>query len=273
VTESGQQADRDAPPGADSTTPSPSARSVPQLNVRVVTLFPELFETFSSTSLVGRAVRTGAMKLTTSQLREFGLGAHRSVDDTPYGGGSGMVLRVDCVVNAIEAARNVLDDEARVVLLTPQGSPFTQHTAQRWAALRNLILVCGRYEGFDERTRSFVDEEASLGDFVMTGGEVAAMAMVEAVVRLLPGVLGNEGSLNEESFSSAQQGGLEYPHYTRPAEFRGMGVPEVLKQGDHAEIARWRRELAQARTEERRPDLALSAGTGIEPGAAQEGKQ
>jgi len=270
VTDSGNDPNQDTPTAGDGAA---SGSSAPQLNVRVVTLFPELFETFGTTSLVGRAARTSVLRLTTSQLREFGLGVHRSVDDTPYGGGSGMVLRVDCVVNAIEAARNELGATAHVVLLTPQGSPFTQRTAQRWATLSNLILVCGRYEGFDERTRSFVDEEASLGDFVMTGGEVAAMAMVEAVVRLLPGVLGNEGSLSEESFSATQQGGLEYPQYTRPAEFRGMGVPEVLKQGDHAKIASWRQQLAQTRTRERRPDLALSMADGGGQRAAEEVKQ
>ncbi len=224
------------------------------MRVNVVTLFPELFEEFSRTSLVGRAVSAGLLELNTEPLRQHGVGKHLNVDDTPYGGGSGMVLRVDCVVSAIESARQTTP-KAHVVLLSPQGQRFRQSTAQRWAALDALVLVCGRYEGFDERVRQFVDEEASLGDFVLTGGEVAAMAMIEATVRLRPGVLGNEESPHEESFSPAQEGGLEYPQYTRPAEYRGLGVPELLKSGDHGKIAQWRREQARDRTLERRPDL------------------
>jgi tRNA (guanine37-N1)-methyltransferase len=142
------------------------------------------------------------------------------------------------------------------VLLSPQGAPFTQRTAERWAQTDGWMLICGRYEGFDERVRSFVDEEASLGDFVLTGGEIAAMAMIEATIRLRPGVLGNETSATEESFSQAQAGGLEYPQFTRPAEFRGLEVPELLKQGDHGKIAAWRDGQAHARTQVRRPDLA-----------------
>ncbi len=226
------------------------------LSVTVITLFPELFDTFGKTSLVGRAVSAGLLSLATEPLRQHGLGRHLNVDDTPYGGGSGMVLRVDCVVSAIEAARQ-RHDGARVVLLSPQGQTFRQATANRWSQLDSLVLVCGRYEGFDERVRDFVDEEASLGDFVMTGGEVAAMAMIEATIRLRPGVLGNQESSCEESFSVAQQGGLEYPQYTRPAAFRGLGVPEVLTSGDHEKVATWRSEQASRRTKERRPDLTL----------------
>jgi tRNA (guanine37-N1)-methyltransferase len=225
------------------------------LEVCVVTLFPELFATFCETSLVGRAISEGRLRFTTDALRDHGIGRHLSVDDTPYGGGSGMVLRVDCVVSAIERARQALSANARTVLLTPQGVPFKQPTAHRWAEEQALIFVCGRYEGFDERVRGFVDEEASLGDFVLTGGEVAAMAMLEATVRLVPGVLGNERSSDEESFSPAQADGLEYPHYTRPAEFRGLGVPEVLTSGDHRRIAAWREQQAIERTLTRRPDL------------------
>lgn len=231
------------------------------LRVVVISLFPELFETFARTSIVGRAVTQGAFELGVEPLREHGLGRHRSVDDTPYGGGSGMVLRVDCVVGAIESAKRGMP-AARTVLLSPQGQPFTQATAERWAQQPELLLVCGRYEGFDERVRQFVDEEASLGDFVLAGGELAAMAMLEASVRLIPGVLGNECSSLEESFSAAQQGGLEYPQYTRPAEFRGREVPEVLKSGDHEKIARWRAERAGERTAARRPDLHRKAGSG-----------
>lgn len=226
------------------------------LHFTVVTLFGELFETFAKTSLVGRAVDNGLLGVSTYDLRKHGLGKHLAVDDTPYGGGSGMVLRVDCLVAAMDAATLAHGKPLRRVLLTPQGQPFTQRTAERWAQTDGWMLVCGRYEGFDERVRSFVDEEASLGDFVLTGGEIAAMAMIEATIRLRPGVLGNETSATEESFSPAQSGGLEYPQYTRPAEFRGHEVPELLKQGDHGKIAAWRRDQATSRTSVRRPDLA-----------------
>jgi tRNA (guanine37-N1)-methyltransferase len=227
------------------------------MRVDVVTLFPELFGSFLETSLVGRAVETGKLVVRLEDLRPYGIGRHKSVDDTPYGGGSGMVMRVDCIVDALEAldAREADGGKAHRVLLTPQGHRLDQRRVVSLAARPAIALVCGRYEGFDERVRSFVDEEISLGDFVMTGGEVAAMAIVEATVRLVPGVLGNEESAIEESHSAATGGILEYPQYTRPAEFRGMKVPEVLVGGHHAQIARWRSEQALARTAERRPDL------------------
>ncbi len=229
------------------------------MRLSVVTLFPELFEPFLATSMVGRAA-TGPMEVELTNLREFGLGKHRSVDDTPYGGGSGMVLRVEPVVAALEsidakAAAAGLPPAHRV-LLSPQGKRFGQAKAHEIAKREHVALVCGRYEGFDERVRSFVQEELSLGDFVMTGGEVAAMAVIEATSRLLPGVLGNEESSYAESFSPALDGGLEYPQYTRPAEFRGMTVPEVLASGHHGQIETWRREQVAARTHLRRPDLA-----------------
>lgn len=222
----------------------------------ILTLFPELFDTFLSTSLVGRAVTNGQLDVFREPLRNHGLGAHRSVDDTPYGGGAGMVLRVDCLVNGMEAIEAAIGPCHRV-LLTPQGTPFTQRVAERWAALPSLLFVCGRYEGYDERVRSFVHEEASLGDFVLTGAEVAVMAMLETCVRLLPGVLGNQDSAREESFSREQQGGLEYPQYTRPNEFRGVEVPAVLKTGHHDKVRLWRQEQSRARTQVRRPDLLL----------------
>ena len=223
----------------------------------VVTLFPEIFGGFLATSFVGRALEGGQMSLRTRSPRDFGLGKHRSVDDTPYGGGSGMVMRVDVLVATMES----LDADApggvraRRVLLTPQGRVLDQAGVEAVAGRDAVMLVCGRYEGFDERIRSHVDEEVSLGDFVMTGGEVAAMAIVDACSRLLPGVLGNEASTIDESHSPATGGLLEYAHYTRPAEFRGVRVPEILAGGNHAEIARWRRDQATARTKERRPDL------------------
>lgn len=230
------------------------------MRAEIVTLFPELFDTFTKTSFVGRAVERGILDVRFQSPREFGLGKHQSVDDTPYGGGSGMVMRVDVLVSAFEAldARAASENlpRARRVLLTPQGTRFDQRIAARLAQEPALMLICGRYEGFDERIRSFVDEEISLGDFVMTGGEVAAMAIIEATVRLLPGVLGNEASTHEESHAPATGGMLEYPQYTRPVEFRGQRVPEVLQSGHHAQIEKWRREQSRERTRTRRPDLA-----------------
>jgi len=228
------------------------------VRVDIVTLFPELFETFLKTSFVGKATLNGQLETRLRSPRDFGLGKHRSVDDTPYGGGSGMVMRVDVIVACLEALDAEAAQEgkprARRILLTPQGRPFVQATATALSAEPALVLICGRYEGFDERVRSFVDEELSLGDFVMTGGEVAAMAVVEATVRLLPGVLGNEESTHEESHGEG--GLLEYPHYTRPAEFRGLAVPEILSSGNHAKVAAWRAEQSVERTRTRRPDLA-----------------
>jgi len=227
------------------------------LRVDVVTLFPELFATFRTTSLVGRAVTEGILELHCENLRDYGTGKHRSVDDTPYGGGSGMVLRVDVMAACLDALDAKDERPAHRILLTPQGAPLHQRTAERLSALPRLVLISGRYEGFDERVRGLVHEEISLGDFVMTGGEVCAMAIVEATVRLLPGVLGNEASSREESH--AEDGLLEYPQYTRPAEFRGEKVPDMLSSGNHAKIAAWRKEQALARTRVRRPDLVARA--------------
>jgi tRNA (guanine37-N1)-methyltransferase len=227
------------------------------MRVDVVTLFPELFEPFLKTSFVGRGLVGGQLEVRLRSPRDFGLGRHKSVDDTPYGGGSGMVMRVDVLVACMEALDAEAEGEgkprARRILLTPQGRPFAQPVATALSAEPAIMLVCGRYEGFDERVRRFVDEELSLGDFVMTGGEVGAMAVIEATVRLLPGVLGNAESTREESHG--EDGLLEYPQYTRPASFRGMEVPEVLASGHHAEIEKWRKEQAVARTRERRPEL------------------
>jgi tRNA (guanine37-N1)-methyltransferase len=231
----------------------------------VVTLFPELFDAFLVTSMVGRAVANGALEVVRKSPREFGIGRHRSVDDTPYGGGSGMVMRVDCIVECLEA----LDAEAAAassvatgaparahrVLLTPQGALFRQEKAIEFAGHARVALVCGRYEGFDDRVASFVDEELSVGDFVLSGGEIAAMAIVDACARLLPGVLGNAASTEHESHSPALDGMLEYPQFTRPVEYRGQRVPEVLQGGNHAAIDAWRLAQAERRTAERRPDL------------------
>ena len=223
----------------------------------VLTLFPPLFEPFLAEGLIGRAGRAGLMDVQVLDLRPYGLGRHHAVDDVPYGGGAGMVLRPEPLFAAVRERRALHEREGRrvrVVLMTPQGQPFRQAKA-RELALRDevTLLVCGRYEGFDERIRiALADEEISLGDFVLLGGEVAAMAVIEAVVRLVPGVLGNAESSREESFSADR---LEYPQYTRPAEFEGMAVPEVLLSGDHARIAAWRQEQALRRTRERRPEL------------------
>jgi tRNA (guanine37-N1)-methyltransferase len=227
------------------------------MRVDVVTLFPELFAGFLATSFVARAIDGGQLAVRFRSPRDFGLGKHRSVDDTPYGGGSGMVMRVDVLCAVMES----LDADApgglkaHRALMTPQGRVLSQGKVRELSGRDAVMLVCGRYEGFDDRVRAYVDEEISLGDFVMTGGEVAAMAVVDACARLLPGVLGNEASTIDESHSPETGGLLEYPHYTRPAEFRGVRVPEVLAGGNHAEIARWRRDQAVARTRERRPDL------------------
>ena len=231
------------------------------MKVGVVTLFPDLVAAFLETRIVKRAVETGALLVHLEPLRRHGLGKHESVDDTPYGGGSGMVFRVDCVVAALEAVDAAMGADPRPyrILLTPQGAPLVQRRVVELSKHPALALVCGRYEGFDERVRSFVDEEISIGDFVLAGGEVAAMAVIEACARLQPGVLGNAESVREESFSDAQGGLLEYPQYTRPAEFRGMGVPEVLTSGDHARVAEWRRGQARDRTLRRRPDLIRRA--------------
>jgi tRNA (guanine37-N1)-methyltransferase len=222
------------------------------LSVEVLTLFPRMIAAHLDESILAKAREKGLLRVQVTDIREFAEGRHRVTDDVPYGGGAGMVMKPEPLVAAIEAARARLPD-ARAILLSPQGARFEQAKAQELAAAGSLILVCGRYEGVDERVLRWVDEELSLGDFVLNGGEVAALAVIEAVARLVPGVLGNELSAQAESFST--DGLLEGPQYTRPPEFRGLRVPDVLLSGDHAKIARWRREQAVARTRERRPDL------------------
>jgi tRNA (guanine37-N1)-methyltransferase len=220
----------------------------------VVTLFPEMFEGFAALGVVGRAIASGAIALRFRSPREFGHGKHRSVDDTPYGGGAGMVMRVDCLVASMEAmdadAPNGV--RARRILLSPQGPRLDQGKVHALAGQAAVMLLCGRYEGVDHRVRAYVDEELSLGDFVLSGGELAAMAVIDAASRCVPGVLGNPESLGEESHSPATGGLIEYPHYTRPATFRGADVPEVLLSGNHARIAAWREARAAERTRELR---------------------
>jgi len=223
---------------------------------RIVTLFPEAFPGTLGLSLMGKALEMGLWRLETHDLRQFGEGRHRNVDDTPAGGGAGMVLRADVVDRALHAAmQDAPDDRARwpVVYLSPRGRPFDQATARRFAGCDGLTLLCGRFEGVDQRVLDHWGiEEVSLGDFVMTGGEIAAQAMIDAAVRLRPGVLGNQASTEEESFSD---GLLEHPQYTRPALWEGREIPAVLQSGNHGEIARWRRAEAERITSERRPDL------------------
>ncbi len=226
----------------------------------VVTLFAELFEPFLELGMVGRAVRGGHIAVRCRSPREFGLGKHRSVDDTPYGGGAGMVMRVDCLVECCESLDADAPDGVRAhrVLLTPQGQPLDQPLAKGLVEeQRAVMLICGRYEGFDERVRKYVDEEISLGDFVLSGGEIAAMAVIDACARLRGGVLGNPASLDCESHSPDHRGLLEHPQYTRPVEFRGQHVPEILRSGNHGLIARWRQEQASERTGQRRPDILM----------------
>ena len=222
------------------------------LSVEILTLFPRMVAAPLDESILGKAREKGLLRVQVTDIREFAEGRHRVTDDVPYGGGAGMVMKPEPLVGAIEAARERLP-AARVILLSPQGIRFDQRKAQELVAAGSLILVCGRYEGVDERVLRWVDEELSLGDFVLSGGEVAALAVIEAVARLVPGVLGNELSAQAESFSG--EGLLEGPQYTRPPDFRGLRVPDVLLSGDHAKIAQWRKEQAVARTRERRPDL------------------
>lgn len=222
------------------------------LSVEVLTLFPRLVSAPLEESILGKAREKGLLRVRVTDIRDFAEGKHRVTDDVPYGGGAGMVMKPEPLVAAIEAARQ-REPSARVILMSPQGAPLRQRKAQELAGRGALILVCGRYEGVDERVLRWVDEELSLGDFVLNGGEIAALAVIEAAARLVPGVLGNELSAHAESF--AGEGLLEGPQYTRPPEFRGMKVPEVLLSGDHGKIAQWRKEQAVARTRERRPDL------------------
>lgn len=217
----------------------------------IITLFPEMFESFLRAALLGKALKKGAMEVGLINPRDFADGKHKSVDDTPYGGGQGMVMMAPPVVAALERAAKHTRPPHRI-LLTPQGTRFSQQHAERLSQMAHLALVCGRYEGVDERVRDHVDEELSLGDFVLFGGETAAMAIVEAVSRLLPNVLGNEASSVDESFSG---GVLEHAQYTRPAVFRGSAVPDVLLSGHHQEVARHRRRQALQRTRRLRPDL------------------
>jgi tRNA (guanine37-N1)-methyltransferase len=224
------------------------------VKIDIVTLFPGMVDSPLRESIVGRARERGLVDITIHNLRDFALGRHQVTDEPPFGGGGGMILKPEPLTAAIEAVRGT---DARVILLDPAGRRFTQGVACQLAQLSHLVLVCGRYEGVDERVREHVvDEELSIGDYVLSGGEVAALVVTEAVTRLLPGALGDEGAANRDSFA---RGLLEHPHYTRPEVFRGWQVPRVLLSGDHAMIARWRRLMSLWRTWQRRPDLLETA--------------
>jgi tRNA (guanine37-N1)-methyltransferase len=218
------------------------------LRVDVVTLFPELFDAPVRTSVVGRAIERGLVQVAAHDLREHGLGRHRSVDDYPYGGGAGMVLRPEPLQAAVQPLRNA---GAHIILLDPAGERLTDALARELATIDHLALVCGRYEGIDERARALADREVSIGDYVLTGGELPALVLIDAVARLVPGVIDDASSAGD-SFAA---GLLEYPQYTRPESFDGADVPPILLSGNHGEVERWRRREALRRTLERRPDL------------------
>ena len=220
------------------------------MKIDVLTLFPAMFAGPLDESIIKRARDSGLLDLKIHQLRDYTHDRHKTVDDRPFGGGPGMLLKPEPIFEAVEA---IARETTKVILLSPSGRPFSQAIARELSQEADLLFVTGHYEGFDERIRELLaDDELSIGDYVLTNGALPAMVVIDAVTRLLPGVLGDDASSSEESFS---EGLLEYPHYTRPAEFRGMKVPEVLLSGNHAEIAKWRAEQAQQRTKERRPDL------------------
>jgi tRNA (guanine37-N1)-methyltransferase len=221
----------------------------------ILTLFPEMFHSPLEGSIIGKAREAGLITVNLFNIRDYAEGKHRVTDDYPYGGGTGMIMKPEPVIRGIEAVRS-RNSEIRVILLTPQGCLLRQAVVKRLIQHAHLALICGRYEGVDERVRDVVDEEISIGDYVLTGGEPAALVVIDAVSRMIPGVLGNEEASEDDSFS---QGLLEYPQYTRPREFDGRKVPEVLLSGDHQVVERWRKREALRRTWERRPDLLAQA--------------
>ncbi len=222
-----------------------------KIKFNIITLFPETVESLTDYSIIGRAIQNKKIEIKTCNLRDFGLGKYKQVDDTPYGGGAGMVLKVDIMNKAIQKARRE-NAGTRIILLTPKGEKYSQKKAKELAKKENITLVCGHYEGVDERIRKLVDEEISIGDYILTGGEIAAAAIVDSVTRLIPGVLGNEESTGEESFEKNR---LEYPQYTQPRDYQGMTVPDILLSGNHTEIKKWRIEQAIKITHQRRKDI------------------
>lgn len=222
------------------------------MNIQVLSLFPDMFDGVFNASIMKKAQEKGAVSFDVTDFRSFSTNKHNQVDDYPYGGGAGMVLKPEPLFNAVEALQ-AKGKKPRIILMCPQGERYSQQKAEELAQEEDLIFLCGHYEGYDERIREhLVTDEISIGDFVLTGGELAAMTIIDSIVRLLPGVLGQEASHINDSFST---GLLEHPHYTRPADFRGMKVPDVLMSGNHAKIAEWREEQSLKRTFERRPDL------------------
>jgi tRNA (guanine37-N1)-methyltransferase len=225
------------------------------MRIDIITLFPDFFEGLGNHSIVGRAIKSGKVELVTHNLRDYATDNYGSVDDHPYGGGPGMVLRFDVLLKALQDVKTEvkkLNAKCKTILLTPQGEVYKQKRALVLSREENLILLCGHYEGFDERIRDYVDLEISIGDYVLTGGEIPAMVLIDSVARLLPGVLGDDASSHDESHSD---GLLEYPHYTRPPEHDGKTVPEILLSGNHPKIEQWRREQQLLRTRARREDL------------------
>lgn len=223
------------------------------MKIDIITLFPDFFETLKSHSIVGRAIKNKKLEIITHNLRDYSQDKYKTVDDHPYGGGVGMLLRFDVLLRALENVKSQISNHKfKVILLTPQGEVYKQETAKALTKEENLILICGHYEGYDERIREYVDQEISIGDYVLTGGEIPAMIIVDSVARLLPGVLGHDESSQDESHS---EGLLEYPQYTRPEEYEGKKVPEILLSGNHPQIDKWRKQESIERTKSRRPDL------------------
>lgn len=223
------------------------------MKIDILTLFPEMFESPFNYSIVKRAIDGGQVEIQPINFRQYGVGKHQMVDDTPYGGGAGMLLKPEPIFEAIEAIdKQTSASKKRIILMDPAGKPFNQAMAEDFSKEEHLVFICGHYEGYDERIRTLVTDEVSLGDYVLTGGELAAMVMIDATVRLLPGVVGNEASVVEDSHST---GLLEHPHYTRPAVYKGMEVPAVLTSGHHGNIKEWRHKESLRRTLQRRPDL------------------
>lgn len=229
------------------------------MKISIITLFPEMFVGPFSESIIKRGIEKGALDINIVQLRDFGVGKHHTVDDTPYGGGTGMLLKVDVMDEALEAVKisGLNKDEQQVVLLDPRGETFVQTKAKEFSRLKHLILICGHYEGYDERIRNLVDQTVSLGDFITTGGEIPAMLITDAVGRLVSGVLKDNATLHE-SFSISHEENeqlLEYPQYTMPSDYKGMKVPDILLSGNHGEIEKWRKEQSHTLTKQHRPDL------------------
>lgn len=223
------------------------------MKIIILTLFPELFQQFLTTSIIGRANKNKLVEFEFVNLRDFGEGRHQVVDDRPFGGGVGMVFKVDILAKAVESIYKNFPSKPYTILMSASGKPFKQDQAQKLSQLEELIIVCGHYEGVDQRfIDKYVDEEISIGDYVLTGGELPAMVVMDTIIRLIPGVLKKEEAVKEESFSENL---LEYPQYTRPEEFEGMKVPEVLLSGNHQEIKKWRQEKALEKTRQVRPDL------------------